>query len=423
MTRSQWSDQEIETLFKKLPKVNDNRNPEEIYQQISRKVIRKKPAVKWIPAFAAVAALIVFTVLSSSLLQFNHSEQSKADKSTTEKAASESAGAGKKEDQQSDITKQESNDQDQQLPDNEDTPIEEAAEAPMDKEGQTEMLTEKQTKQLQTAALKTTSVYPGDLAEHSVLTIGIPDQQLNYYIPVSYIVNKTDHQGKLESLKQKMADVMEENFGLSDFYPLNVELTAGKEQGAVNINFTGGNTSAFGDNEAFFINALSETFRYDDEISKLTFSTDGKPGAEFSHMGPTQEEKINKIPMRAILLHKLNPESSALFVPSYNSYETIEAAFEEMKKLNEGASVSASVDQAINVAEFKASGEKLAVTFAKDTMIEESESHLRSIEAILLLAREFGYKKVQFVNSNIQTLGNLDLSQEIMVPVAPNKTS
>ncbi|RFU63140.1 hypothetical protein D0469_20030 [Peribacillus saganii] len=414
MKRSQWSDQEIEDLFKKLPNVQDTRNPEEIYKQISGRVKRKKLAVKWIPAIAAAAALIVFTVLSSSLLQTNSSDQIASDRSSAEKAASEPPTAEKKEEtKQSEPVKQESDSKEPQLKKNDNNSMMEIPAAPQ----------EKQTETLLTAPQELTSVFPADRSNHTVLTLGIPDEQLNYFIPVSYVVNKMDEAGRLDALKQKMTDVIEQSFGLSDFYPLNVEIAAGTNPGTVNINFPDGITNAIGDNEMFFMNALSETFRYDEEISKVSFSTNGQPGAEFPHMGMLQEMDIDKAPKRAILVYQLNPQSPVLFVPSYNSYETVAAAFDEMKKITKGSPVTASVDQSINVAEFRESGEELTVIFAQNTQLEYSTSHMRSIEAILLLARDFGYKYVLFDNSNIQTIGSLDLSKKIPVPVAPNKTS
>lgn len=42
------------------------------------------------------------------------------------------------------------------------------------------------------------------------------------------------------------------------------------------------------------------------------------------------------------------------------------------------------------------------------------------IEAILLTAKEFGFKKVQFQNAGNEKIGHFNLRKAIEVPVAPN---
>ena len=63
MKKSEWSDKQLEELLRQMPKIQDHRNPRDIYQNLSRKK-RKQPA--WvIPAFATAAALLLFIYINS----------------------------------------------------------------------------------------------------------------------------------------------------------------------------------------------------------------------------------------------------------------------------------------------------------------------------------------------------------------------
>ncbi|WML30829.1 hypothetical protein RCG24_02660 [Neobacillus sp. OS1-32] len=65
MKKSEWSDREIEELLRKMPKIQDYRDPRDIYQNLSFKR-RKSPS--WVlPSIAAAAALFLVLVLGPKL--------------------------------------------------------------------------------------------------------------------------------------------------------------------------------------------------------------------------------------------------------------------------------------------------------------------------------------------------------------------
>ena len=66
MKKSEWSDKQLEELLRQMPKIQDHRNPRDIYQNLSIKK-RKRPA--WlVPGFATAAALLLFFILVPKLL-------------------------------------------------------------------------------------------------------------------------------------------------------------------------------------------------------------------------------------------------------------------------------------------------------------------------------------------------------------------
>jgi len=63
----------------------------------------------------------------------------------------------------------------------------------------------------------------------------------------------------------------------------------------------------------------------------------------------------------------------------------------------------------------------LTLTFSKDSKINNDQSTIYTIEAILLTAKEFDYQAVKLENANIDKIGRFNLNEALRVPVAANK--
>ena len=77
MTHKNWNDNKIENLLGDMPDLQDNRPMSEILTRLKQderlSVARRKKSKKWMPALVAVAALLVISLLTPSMLGRNDS--------------------------------------------------------------------------------------------------------------------------------------------------------------------------------------------------------------------------------------------------------------------------------------------------------------------------------------------------------------
>lgn len=75
MKKSEWSDREIEELLMQMPKIQDHRDPRDIYQNLS---LKKRKTKSWLlPGLAAAAAVLLFFILVPKLMNgsnFSHDQ-------------------------------------------------------------------------------------------------------------------------------------------------------------------------------------------------------------------------------------------------------------------------------------------------------------------------------------------------------------
>src|SRR5439155_1183265 len=67
-----------------------------------------------------------------------------------------------------------------------------------------------------------------EVGDGAVFTYWVPDTQAQILLPVSIIANQTRGQSWLTKYTDLMANLQEEEWGLSDFYPLNATLKLDK---------------------------------------------------------------------------------------------------------------------------------------------------------------------------------------------------
>ena len=77
MTDKKWDDENIEQLLRNMPAIQDQRAKSDVLARLQQddrlQASRRKRSNKWIPAFVAVAALLVLSVLIPSMMRGNHS--------------------------------------------------------------------------------------------------------------------------------------------------------------------------------------------------------------------------------------------------------------------------------------------------------------------------------------------------------------
>ncbi len=162
------------------------------------------------------------------------------------------------------------------------------------------------------------------------------------------------------------------------------------------------------------------------DMTKVNLTTEGNPGIGFSHLGQIDEFVSKDQPSddAYYFYFPSNVETKPFIVP-YKFTEkqgTIQEAFSLMRNNQAGENLIASIPETIQFkTEENPKEGKLIIKFEKGSQLNNDQSTLHTIEAILLTAKEFNYEFVKLENANIDRIGIFDLNQEIKVPVAPNK--
>ncbi|MEH7501126.1 negative regulator of sigma-X activity [Neobacillus drentensis] len=386
MKKSEWSDKQLEELLRQMPKIQDDRNPRDIYQNLS---IRKNKTKQWLlPGLATVAALLIFFILVPKLMvgtQYSEDKVSQEKSSTgqdMQKADQNSKPALKKEDNSSKAR------------------IFSSAE--------------------KIETLKT-SIYDEEVGKGKVLTYWIPDPQAQILVPVSTVVKNTNDKTWLELFTENMVNLKEQEWGLSEYYPLNATLKLDEQNKAVlvdvPVNHQYGQGSA---TETNFINVLQKDISSNSNLKRIKFSTNGEPGIELGNYGPQEELKIQQQKNHAFFFYYSEGNEIPYLVPSIETYKDVKTALEAMKKDQPSLGLKSSLLPALPINEVSINEKTLIVTIKEDTSLQDDQSTINAYESLLLTAKEFGLEKVIVTNSPLKNIGPFDLSKENKVPRAPN---
>jgi hypothetical protein len=246
--KSEWSDKQLIELLRQMPKVQDHRNPRDIYQNLSLKKRKKYPI--WIgPAIAAAAAFLIVLILVPKLINnpqtsYDQARQEKifADK-MADSAGNQDSAAMKK--QENSVKKQSS--------------------------------AVSQPKLLTTASLKT-AIYSEDVKDGTVLTYWIPDPQAEVLVPVSTVVHENQQKSWLTIFKEKMILLKENEWGLSEYYPLNAALDIDSNDNSATVDVSSSNPYVQGSsNESVFLDVLKKDIGTNSNIKRIKLFTNSKP--------------------------------------------------------------------------------------------------------------------------------------------------
>lgn len=390
MKKSLWEENEIESLFNRLPKVEDVRNAQTIFAAIDAvKSTKRKKQYRYRALFVSAAAIFIFTIISYTILlgeKTNNKQNSNSQHITMDIAEKE-------------VQKE--------------SGVEEVHEARMASSEKNDNTTISQLEEVSV-------LYPSDLEGNNYITVAIPTNDVQYYVPLTILLGKATLEQNVEKLNNIGERLNEASYGLADYFPLDAEFSYLSEENAIVVNVpTDHEYDNNGDN--IFMNTVNETFMYQG-FDKIIFTTDGQKGINLSHFGLIEEENVEHHLKRAMYSYQYDHTTPELYVPSINRYEHISEAFEAMKFGDdpENAAIRTTIPTSVQFAHFEELDQQLIVTFSAETVLENTKQFKKAIEAMLLTAREFDYKSVQFKNGKIDKIGSFDLKNEIEVPVAPN---
>lgn len=401
MKKSRWKEREIEDLLRQLPEVKDKRSKKEVFSRIEGKQRRNRKKL-WIPRIVGIASLFLMMIIGSSLM---------IGKDESQEQEVNSHGNGKLAISESKIIldKQEKHD----IESNEKQEVKE------DIEGEPIEKNELKSKSQQVEKEKTPirAIYSEDLQGKSTITLGVPDHQQNFIVPLSFVVDTIEETEALDQVVKKMSTINEKKYGLSDYFPLDIKVSHVPTNNTANIELRAGSNLL--DEDIVFLRTMEETLSYLN-IDKVTFTTDGKSGASFAHAGTVIEEEIPQHKNRTFFLYHTDKSSSSFLVPSNIDYQNMEEALQAAKEEPGIEGISSALPESLKWENLRYDGGLVTVELAQEGRLKNDSESLQGLEVILFTAKDFGYAKVKFENSPVEMVGSLNLSEEITVPVAPN---
>ncbi|MEH7333798.1 hypothetical protein V7161_14235 [Neobacillus drentensis] len=371
-----------------MPKIQDHRDPRDIYQNLS---IKKRKLIPWLlPGIATAAAMLLFLILVPNLMDRtnNSFDQAQEKKSLEQTTANKDAGIA--------MDKKEAT----------------------SKEGVNSGTQE--VKLLRTESVKS-AIYDDEVGNGKVLTYWIPDQQAQILIPVSTIVSDTGNKSWLTVFAENSASLKEEEWGLSDFYPLNARLELDNNNNTVIVDVPSNHLYGQGStNETSFINVLQKDIASNSNLRKIKFKTNGEPGIELGNYGIKQEQNIVIDQNHAFLFYYPVGSKLPYLTPTKTTYKDFGTALEAMKEDQPENGLKSSLSPSLQIYDVTISDKTLSISLKDDSTLKDNQMTLYSFEALMLTAKEFGVEKIIVKNSPLTHIGPFDLSKENKVPIAPN---
>ena len=395
MKKSEWSNRELEELLMQMPKIKDHRNPRDIYQNLSLK--RRKTKTWLLPSLATAAALLLFFILVPKLMDGAHSSSDKQAEITSFNTEIKDADQKKNSTFAMDKGEPSSKEKAQSgTPKNE----------------------------VMTASTVKTAIYADDVGNGKVLTYWIPDPQGQILIPVSTVVTTSDNESWLTLYNENMANLKEEEWGLTDFYPLNVTMSVNSDHTTIQVDAPLNHQYGQGStNETNFINVINKDISSNSDIKKVKFSTNGEPGIELGNFGNKQEIDINAIKNHGYFFYYPTGSDVPFLTPSTTTYSDINKALDAMKTDQTELGLTGSLSPLLPISDVSIADKTLVLSFKGNTTLQDNQMTVSAFEALLLTAKDFGLEKVVVKDSPILQLGPFDLTKENQVPVAPNLRS
>lgn len=416
MRKSKWSDEQLEEFLSQMPKIKDNRDPREIYQNIEMKIGRQKQKTWILPAAAAAAALLLFFILAPSLMNWQESADKsveiKADKSSSSAEIAGENNTFVANDDKAELKAEE------EIEENKAEQFDDASKNDSEKESNDQL-------RMQSVAADTsaTAVYEEDLAGKEVLTYAIPDQTAQNIVPVSVLVEEDPAKSKFDLFEENMSRLTEKEWGLDDYYPLKASFDYDEENRTLTVDVPQNHPYSMSSTTEQLLEKVLGNVMHNLDIEKVNLTTEGHDGIEFSHFG-YRENFVPEQGAGNLIYYFLYPngtESKPFMVPLREKLNSIKDALKAMKENRVEDNLQASIPEDINFEAEEIQERKLLIRFENESEIIDNEPTLHAIEAILLTAKEFNFETVKLENADVNKIGNFDLSNELKVPVAANK--
>lgn len=400
MRKSEWSDKQLEELLRNMPKIEDNRDPRDIYQNITIKLNKKKQRSWIIPSVASAAAILLFAILTPTFINWNDSAEESMEKSTASESSEQILMD--REENKTSIAEDSNNEENMEI---------------MKKESEEEI--SMSTFEVEESYI---ALYDTDINNGNVYTFAIPDNQAQNVVPISVVVPKEEGKEAIDQFNETMSVLQEEQWGLSDYYPMNAEISFDERESSLKVNVPTGHIYGDGSAAELAFKEVLEEAANTVGLSKVSLYTDNQPGIEFGNQGNVTDLNVSKDGNRAFYFYypTVNAEKPYL-VPYQQPFNDIEDALDAMKENIDTHGLKASIPEDINIDGASSKEQVLTLQLDEGSQIDNEPSMIYTIEAILLTAKDFKFEKVKIEYNKMENVGKFFFNQELNVPIAPNK--
>jgi hypothetical protein len=366
-----WNDECLQHTLQQMPMVKDHRSKEEVYRQLmkARKTARLK--TWFLPSLASVVAVMIVVIPSFPFTKQTEEKMEKADQHIITLQA----------DQRSDVSQP--------------------------------LLSANKYSEFSSRIVTKESLNDQDVA-----VVGLPDRQSQIVIPISVPVEK--HESVKRQLETAKTQIDEQKWGVSKRLLNGVIMMPSRESKRVWLVRVSKQHPVFVEgrvSELLFLSSIEETIRWMGG-KKIRFFTENKKGMKLSHTGYIESMEIPK-KKRAYYLYQFRPSYPIFLVPSPRHFPTFLEALKQMKK-DVSASLRSAIPQGVQIEKVDVQQDNVVIRFTSGSKLDLSPSVCWMVEAILLTAKEFGFRTVTFTGGNVKRIGPYIFGKKIDVPVGPN---
>ncbi|MEH7236897.1 hypothetical protein [Bacillus sp. JJ1562] len=401
MKKSEWSDEQLEQMLSQMPGIKDNRKPQEIYQNITLKMNKRKKKVWIVPTIASMAAALLLFILAPSFI--NNMNSSSLDSAEMSREKNSSA-----------MDNEASNDESVSILKEEEEP----------KQNDEAGIFSEEEKTSQSYAVSS-------VGENEVLlTYGVYLGGVMFPSIVSIIV-ESDGEDVVEQWQKNLPQVNEfirqnSGWGIDEIpmsYFADFSETETKDQAKVvrvdvnNTIQTGSFATAQSDGFRHTINS----FRYlSEDYQHVELFQNNQQGIMIGQTGVTENFIDVEKDTKKAYLYFINEESGQkLLALSYEDFETVEQALDAMKIDTNQGDYLLHPTIISEIKEINEDGTNLEVHFSNDAVLENTDNYILMLDAIMLTAKEFNFDSVTFYGK-IDQIGNVQFGEQTQVPLAPN---
>ncbi|TRM12601.1 hypothetical protein FH966_13330 [Lentibacillus cibarius] len=389
MKQSGENEKRIKDALKQMPKIESNVDKDTLFQRVSSEIngsagLRKHKRFAFIPVISTIMAigllLLLIPIINDSMIQNTND-------SSTDQAMDNHSSL-----ERSEHSEESSNDS-QIMQDKKSFDAANNEAGMMNKDSDSLI------------------VQPSD-GDKMVIHGAVGDLQGQYIIPISLVVpessNRMTYINKLDSYLQ------ESKWGVSNYMFSDITFRIDDDNHQVNVKLPKDFSLQGSLKAAMFEGQLAVMFRpYG--INKAVF----KKQVNLGKIG-----KVKQLPLRSRKViykkyHAAENKRKFLAQVPINEQADFSQALAEMKKDEEPFNIYKTIPKQANLS-VETNGSRLEIAFSNGDRTIADQKVITMIDAILMTAKNFGYKEVLFSNTGNDTVGPYDLTKPINVPLGAN---
>ncbi|WP_026677454.1 hypothetical protein [Fictibacillus gelatini] len=396
MESFKWNEEQIQKQLENMPPIKDRQSKERVFQQVKSKLEESERKKRWVktrvvPTIATACVVVMISVLIPVNHQSNQSSSSK--KRVEDIKGFESSGM--------------------------DTPHD------LTKNGKLSLVSLENKEQNSNSFIKNGERYHAPILkgqikqpDQAVVTIAYLEREMPCIVPVSFLVK--DKGSYVKNVKQVLTKFKPETVGL-DTTILN-KLSFKEDGNTIVVDIPSGEIRDKKE-AALFEKLLEYTFAYNHQFTKAKLMTNGKPGIT---IGDNQRKREFNLDLVGSPTFVMQTDTGDEFL--VNSYGTnikhiprdFKNALNELKYgIKDERQLSPVIPKHIKLG---ASGQQSSavVSFHQKSPLKNNMETRKMLDAIVVTAKAYGHKHVQFKNTGVQKMGPYRFNRSIDETVGIN---